>query len=255
MTIETTISPDALWNARRKGAVLPPPERVWSEDEAYAVQEALIESAGMPIAGWKVGATAVGAPGMLGISGPLSGPIWPNALAHNGDEISLFAVHRPQAEVEFAVRFDRSPDGSDEASIFGAIDAVALAIEIPCSRLMQETVPPGPGYIADHGGSGHVAIGPWVRPPAVAEWPSVSARLLVNDQVRKTGMGGHVLGTPFAALLWLVGHLWRRGRSLSCGDVVITGAMVGLTPFSIGASLGAEADGLPPLHVRTLEAR
>ena len=255
MAVDLTISPAALWEARRNGGTLPAPARTWSEQEAYALQEELITGAEMPLAGWKVGATGKGAPKALGLSGPLAGPLWPDVMVGAEEPLALHPAHRPQAEVELAVRFDVRPVAATEHAVLSAIGAVTLAIEITGSRLERETDPAGPGFVADHGGAGHVVLGPWNEPPPVATWADISARLWVDGSVRKAGTGRNVLGSPMNALLWLVGHLAGRSRAVAPGDVVITGAMAGLTPFPIGATLTAEVPGFETVRIRTSEMR
>jgi 2-keto-4-pentenoate hydratase len=205
--------------------------------------------------GWKIGATGHDAPKALGLSGPLSGPLWRDALVVSGATLPLFAAHRPKAEVELAVRLDSAPVTDDPHAVHSAIGAVGLAIEITGNRLSRDLHPAGPGFIADHGGANHVVFGDMVETPSADSFPSIMADLHIDGAHASSGTGDSVLGSPLAALCWLVSHLVERGRPLSAGDVVITGAIVGLTDFKIGAVLSASSAGLPDVTVQTVEAR
>lgn len=255
MPHEATLPLDtrALWAARREGGVLPQPDDL-SETDAYAMQDALIATASTPLAGWKVGATGAGAPEALGLSGPLSGPLWADAIWTGGATIPLYEAHRPKAEVELAVRMKGAPRGQDARSVFDAVEAAALAIEVTGSRLSDDLDPAGPGFIADHGGANHVILGDFAAPPPPEAWPDLAASLLIDGAEVACGTGANVLGSPVAALAWLSGHLGARGLTLKEGDVIITGAIVGLTDFRIGAELSAQARALPFVSARTSEA-
>src|SRR6056297_2969416 len=119
--IQAGLSAKALWAARLGGGVVEPRKKTLSEAEAYAVQDRLIDSAPHPLAGWKIGATGPGAPKALGLSGPLSGPLWPDAMVASGTIVPVYEAHRPKAEVELAVRFDRAPIAADTHAVHSAI--------------------------------------------------------------------------------------------------------------------------------------
>jgi len=58
--------------------------------------------------------------------------------------------------------------------------------------------------------------------------------LLVNGEVKGTGTGKDVLGSPLNALLWLANSLSSYGLGLKKGDIISTGSCTGLQPFTDG---------------------
>ena len=243
-----------LWRARRGGTVIEPPSAL-DEAAAYRVQEALLREAGEVPAGWKVGATGAGAPAALGLSGPLAGPLW-SAFVHlePAPEVPLPARHRGQAEVEIAFRLAEPPHAASREAIVDAIDGAALAIEITGARLDPATVPPGPGFVADHGGNGAAIVGAFA-PIGDGGWlPEVEASMTVGGTHAGRGTGRTVMGDPVAALVWLACHLDARGHAFMAGQVVLSGAIVPLTIIPPGAVIEGRADGFAPVRARIVAA-
>jgi len=244
-----------LWQARELGRKIPFPDGLETEQDAYRIQDELIAAARTPPAGWKAGATGVGGPEALGLSGPFGGPLWAEYL----HPVGLDEAHRiclpgltgsyVDVEVEAAFRFGAAPQSSAPDDVQAAVDAAAIAIEITGSRFADLPSPPGRAFVADHAGNAAVALGAWQTGWRDLDLAGAVATLSVDGLKVATGEGRAVMASPFNALCWLVHHLMQRGHQLSAGQTIISGAIIPITPVPVGAKITAELTGLGAIHI------
>jgi len=58
------------------------------------------------------------------------------------------------------------------------------------------------------------------------------------------GLGGHPLGDPLLALVWIANHLSQLGRGLRGGELVTTGSCSGVRQIRAGQTVSAWFNGL-----------
>lgn len=195
-------------------------------------------------AGWKIGATAPGAPAALGLSEPLFAPIPQTGLREaparwtaGPDGLTL------DAEVVFELA--ATPADAAPASLRAAVGAVRLAIEINRPSYARPFEAGGLAIIADMGAHAGLVLG------ATLDRGTDLAALAVtlgDDASAATGTGAAVLGDPWAALAWLAATLPRFGQTLQAGDVVASGALCSIRTGA-GAAVRLKAPGCAALEL------
>lgn len=252
MTTRTATTPGSSFDpaaaalrllAVRNGAAAVPWSHVVPPDTAaaYAVQDATIAGLG-PLAGWKVGAQGpdqeptcapLPAPGMLGTSAALLGPLW----------------RMRGIEVEVAVRLgkDLVPTSGepDAATVRGAIDAVLPVIEVVETRLADWRDSPPLAQMADLQSHGALVIGaPAQINPGDVDLRSVEAYLAFDGQPVASTRGANPAADLWRLLRWLAWHCVQRGRPLRAGQIITTGSCSGTLFAPEGARVQAQLAGI-----------
>jgi 2-keto-4-pentenoate hydratase len=177
-----------------------------------------------------------------GVYEPIWGFVYDRTLirAVNGRAVvALAGLAQPRIEPEIAFGLRAVPAASDPQSLLASIEWVAHAVEIvQCHH---------PGWklaladsIADNGLHGRLVLGEPV--PAqrlgelVAALPAASVALRRDGALVERGAGANVLGSPLAALAWLVEALARDRDAppLAAGDWVSTGTLTDAHPVAAG---------------------
>src|SRR6056297_1416653 len=131
---------EGLWAARRDGGTVDPAAVTLpvSDQEAYAVQDAVMRLSGLAHHAFKVGSTSAEAQKILGTTEPGSCPVPAPYLLQSPANITLVGAHMPALEGEFAFRLgaDLGPRADDYTydEVADAVDAVAGAIEVVGTR-------------------------------------------------------------------------------------------------------------------------
>jgi len=240
-----------LGEVRQTGRTIPElPDglRPGSAEEAYAIQDAVVDSQGWDIGCLKVGCTSDVAQQALGIDEPIAGRLAKTVMFTGSTAVprSLFLHDTPYVECEFAMRLGRSigvdDDVSEMAEVAEVVDALAPAIELVDSRFDQFFGVSGYSIVADNSAAAAVVIGQPVAPDSVTDLAEIGVKLLSEDQALAAGTGAAVLGDPYRALRWVLGHERRRGRGVPAGTWVITGTCTGLVPLPQSGALTASFD-------------
>ena len=176
------------WKGRRQIDALPPDCRPGTLDEAYAVQDGLAASAGLAVAGYKIGATNAQVQARFGVDAPFSGRIFRDLVGGSpltvpANTVNFYAI---EAEFDFimsdALRPREAPYARDEVQ--AAVASVHPAIEVPDSRYTDWLSMNAEDLIGDNaigcmlclgpaaaGGLGHDLAGPTRdRPRETARW-------------------------------------------------------------------------------------
>lgn len=251
----------ALWRARRDGDVLGVALEGIPRDEAssYAVQDAAVLASGHPRLGWKVGSTSQEAQRLLASDGPGSAPLLAPFCLPNGSAIHVHAVHQPQLEGEFVLRFGKDlpvramPYEADE--VMDAIDAVAPGLEIVGSRRDGGIFGQG-GMMANADFGTNIAFthGEWITDWRGFDLAATTVDLAVNGQTVASGTGAAALGSPLHVATWLANHLSDRGIGVRSGELVSTGTCTGLQPVRAGDTAAVSFGPLGIVHARFVEA-
>ena len=252
---------ELLYEAARDGSLVPRSagDCLDSVETAYAVQRLARKMDGLPMGGWKVGATSIEPQRLLGAREPATAPMFqPNCLTSPAT-VAVFPNQSPCVEGEFAFRFSRSlpPRRDDYAleEVLEAVDSVLPAIEVVGCRF--EGGFDGLGalrLVAD--ATAHTAF--------VSGRPSIGWRNMDLNAHRATmyrngvkiseGTGASVLDGPLSVLLWTANHLSRLGDSIEAGEVITTGTCTGITPVSPGDTVVADFGGLGKVELRIADA-
>ncbi len=231
---------------------------------AYAVaalnHEALIAEGHLPV-GRKIGFTN---PKMWSIYG-VREPIWAyvydttvTRLATDRATCSIGRFAEPKIEPEIVLHLRSAPPaGADLRAVLESVDWVAHAFEIVQSHF--------PGWrfqaadtVADSSLHGTLLVGEpraveRLAPDPLGALESFRLALACNGEMRESGRGANVLGSPLAALAHLVALLSRQldFQPLQVDEIVTTGTITAARSVRIGELWHTELTGiaLPGLTV------
>lgn len=229
-----------LWDARRLGSTISAARRDLpkTKDEAYGVQEAIVELSGLARCGYKVGSTSKEAQQLLKTDEPGLGALLAPFVHESPARIKIVPEQTPAVEGEFAFRIGRDLPWRAEQYTMGeiasAIDSVAGAIEVVGTRFSGGLT--GKGRLlttADGGVNIALVTGNWVKFCA-QDLREHGVTMTVNDDVRGCGRGSRALGDPLNVLLWLVNYQSERRVNFQAGEIVSTGTCTGLDPVKPG---------------------
>jgi len=229
----------------KRATLLPDECRPRSLDEAYAIQDRVTALLDLPLAGWKVGATAPAVAKAEGASSPVAGRLFTPHVHRAPATLAAgrFTSFR-NCEVEFVLHVMKDlpprPGGYERAPLEAAIGALSPAIEIGDSRLSDRASAGIVAVCADNSGGTELVLGEttehWL------DWPLArhEVALRLNGATVATGSGADVMGDPVASLAWLVSHCSARGETIPAGSIVATGSCTGINIAAAGDV--AEAD-------------
>lgn len=214
---------------------------------AYAVVRMLHESrvAGDDVAvGRKIGFTNPAMWSIYGVRAPVWGYMYASTvhrLPEGGGTFSLAGLCEPKIEPEIAFRFRTAPrSGASLTEMLDCLEWAAHAFEVVRSHF--------PGWrfeaadtVVDGGLHGALLLGdplPLARLAAdpAAALAGFSLHLACDGEIRETGCGANVLGSPLLALSHLVELLARQPDHppLRAGDIVSTGTVTAAYPVRPG---------------------
>lgn len=210
---------------------LPEALRPTSEQQAYAIQQAVTDKLGR-IGGWKVGAASPALDAHFTCAPmPLAG------IHHHPARLPSAQFTLRAVEAEICLRIGRdlpvraAPYGADE--VLAAIESCHSAIEVLQSRYGDPDRQDRLSVLADSISHGGFVVGPPIADWSRIDWPAEAVTLRVDgtEEARRTGNPG---GEMPRMLVWLanIGARWAGG--LKIGQYVTTGSWTGKTP--VGAS-------------------
>lgn len=218
-------------------------------EDSYAIQERAIKLWNQPVIGWKIGRLAPEKQAEHGterLAGPIFAPMYKD---YTGEALTLpvFAGGFAAVEAEFVFRIDHDADPEkteySEEEALRLIDAVFAGIEMAGSPLATINAL-GPTVVAsDFGNNFGLILG-----EKLAEFDSDSTvRALDSEAVKtftaRTDIDGKIVGEgglytmpggPLKAIAWLAGHLAQRGRPLTRGQLISSGATTGIHDIIAG---------------------
>lgn len=241
-----------LYSGISKGGTLPavPPDIApTNSDEAYAVQQALIERlTGKlgPVIGYKVALTTKAVQEFFGMSEPAAGEMNEKTVHKSPAEIHAADFVSLALEFELAVRLlkdiPRAEVKYNRESIEEYVGELLPAFELVENRWDTE-------FSKWDGMAVNSLYGGAVLGSPIADWHSIDLTAVrgtasINGETVGTGIGGDVLGHPFEALAWLANHLGDRGRPLRAGMTVLTGSFIAPKPLASGDSARFAIEGI-----------
>jgi len=217
-----------------------------SEQEAYLVQQEVLRALGTRAGGWKVAMSS----GEHGTSAPIlreevhTSPARVRCVL--GDSVGI------EPEVAFTLRYDLpAPDNVrsyQREELIEAIDAAYAAIEIVVSRYRSHEGAEPLDRLADNISNGGLVVSAPCRDWRQVDLRTVPVRLTREPaggaRLEHAGQGGHSLGDPIAALLWLANDRSRGDAGLKAGEFITTGSYAGLCQAAPGTRVTARFSGL-----------
>jgi 2-keto-4-pentenoate hydratase len=241
-----------LTDARRNGHILEAyPGDVPAEmSQSYAVQDRAIELWSQPVQGWKIGRLA---PNLFERhqTERLAGPIFASSVQTFGDgpmHVDVYSGGSAAVEAEYVFRIAHDADPErldyDDLSAFALINCLNIGIEMAGSPLVAINSR-GPTVVAsDFGNNNGLLLGPVLMTFSPGTSPhqleeaihTLKAETLIDGQVVGKGGLSSIPGGPLSAIAWLAGHVARRGRPLTKGQFISSGAVTGIHDIGPGKS-------------------
>jgi 2-keto-4-pentenoate hydratase len=227
-----------LWASWSAGALVGEEsftDATWTEADGHEAQASFEGFAGGRI-GWKVGGNYVGDGMPVKLGAPVLGRLFAGCQVEAGSELPLRESDTyVEAELAFCLNERASQlDGATASELFGAIDAIHLAVEIPASRFSEIGQLTLGLVLADNAFVDRFILGPRIRVDEAERLADIEATVYVDDRPVAAGGTWNVAGGPLGSLGWLAAALKEIGESLDAGDVVLTGTLT--RPYAVTAS-------------------
>ncbi len=242
---------DALAAAERDRSPIPPLRETWPDIDvvdAYEIQLLNIRrrlEAGATVNGHKVGLSSKAMQEMMGVDEPDYGhlladmEVFPDRPVPSG----RYCYPRVEVEVGFILGEDLPGEGCTEQDVIDATEAVAPAIELIDSRIVDWDIRIG-DTIADNASSAGYVLGPDRVKPTDIDLKMIEARLLRNGDKVAEGRSDAVLGDPVVAVAWLARKVASFGVTLEAGNVILPGSVHRAIDVRPGDDFEAIFDGL-----------
>ena len=232
------------WRERTQIAALPDDCRPQTMADAYAVQDGLVASAGLKVAGYKIGATNAQVQARFGVDAPFSGRLFADFVGESPLRVPAGGVnfHAIEAEFDFVMGRALAPRAAPytQAEVRAAVASVHPAIEVPDSRYSDWLSMRAPDLVADNAIGCLLCLGPAAPGGPAQDLAGQAVVVRVNGEVVSEGAGANVLGDPWNVMVWLANQLSARGRTLEAGHVVTTGSAADVVQCQPGDAVTAE---------------
>jgi 2-keto-4-pentenoate hydratase len=209
---------------------------------AYAIQDAAIDQWDDQVAGWKIGLIQPQHRARFGAE-RIAGPIFRRQLViANGAPVELGAIKDGFAavEAEFVLRIAKDAPAekldwtAEEASEY--VDACYVGVELagsPFAAINDH----GPAVTAsDFGNNAGLVLGEPIENWRELAWDALKAETLIDGASVGKGAAASIPGGPLAALAFMLENGARRGRPLTRGQLISTGATTGVHLIGAGQS-------------------
>jgi 2-keto-4-pentenoate hydratase len=215
-------------------------------ETAYAVQDALVAdrvARGNPVVGAKLGLTSVAKQKQMNVDEPIYGWLTADMALGAGGSLDCARFIQPRCEPEIAFRLGADLHGEHATAedVLAATEAVFPAIDVLDSRYAGYSFTL-PDVAADNASGAGFLVGAEGVEPSGFDLRLTGVVLSKNGELVATATGAEVLGHPAASVAWLVRALAARGRGLSAGQVVLSGALTAAVAVAPGDVITAEFD-------------
>ncbi|MGN6609067.1 MAG: 2-keto-4-pentenoate hydratase [Jatrophihabitans sp.] len=197
--------------------------------DSYRIQLLNIErrvAAGAAVLGHKVGLSSKAMQEMMGVDEPDYGHLLSDmhCTEHASVDASRYLLPRVEPEVAFVLGADLPGEGCTEADVLEATEAVAPALELIDSRIVDWDIRLV-DTIADNASSAGYVLGAARVKPADVDLLTVPVVLRKNDDEVGRGTSDAVLGNPVTSVAWLARKVASFGVRLRAGHVILPGSI------------------------------
>jgi len=238
-----------LLEARQSGrrlTALPDDVRPRTTEEAYAIQDSVLEQLGL-VGGWKVGAKSATAE-------PTCAPLLATLVLRSPQQFpaGTFALNGVEAELAFTLARDLPlrDELYTEAEMPHVLASVHVAIEVVDSRFFDIGATGSLSLLADFQSNGALVLGTGVALPVSFTPSEQMVRLDIDGAQIVEAQGSNPAGGLFRLLAWLANHVAARCGGLRRGEVVTTGSWTGMRFVASGAYVAANFSGIGQVDIR-----
>jgi 2-oxo-3-hexenedioate decarboxylase len=226
-------------------------------ENAYEIQDELVKlklSAGNTIVGPKMGLTSKAKMNQMNVKEPIYGYVFDYMKVSNGGTVSVSELIHPKVEAELAFILKKDIEGENPSieEILEATEFIVPALEIIDSRYenFKFTLP---DVIADNTSASRVVFGDHLKRPNDIPVELIGATIAINGEIKAVGTSCAVLGHPAASIAMLTGMLYRKGKKLKAGEIILSGAITEAVRFSAGEYISVKFDGLGEVTFSAVE--
>jgi 2-keto-4-pentenoate hydratase len=199
--------------------------------------------------GRKVGFTNRTLWARYGVQEPIWGMVYDRTLIQARNDqvvVNLSGLVQPRIEPEVCFKLKAAPRSSQPEELARCIEWMAHSVEIVQCHHPDWKVTLA-DCTADNGLHGRLIVGSPVPLPDPAKLPLLEAKLFRGDELKDRGVGANVLGSPLAALGFLVDVLKNQSESppLAAGEIITTGSLTDAHPVAAGERWRTELAGVP----------
>jgi 2-oxo-3-hexenedioate decarboxylase len=220
---------------------------------AGLMHEARMQEGALPV-GRKIGFTNRDMWRVYGVCEPIWAFVYDTTVVHLAGSHGACRLRRfmePRIEPEVVLHFRSAPPASNEPTdILACIDWIAHGIEIVQSHFRDWKFQAA-DTIADCALHGALLVGEpqsvhRIGPDLVSRLERFTISLSCDGDVRDTGRGSNVLGSPLAAAAHLIAVLAKQpqAKALQAGELVTTGTLTGALPIRAGETWSTVLDGI-----------
>jgi len=227
---------------------------------SYAIQDQAIALFPDQVVGWKVGGVPPAQQAVLGAHRVAGAIFAANVWTAGAQPTDLPAIEGGFAavEAEFIARIgaDVDPNRTDWtlADVADQIDAVFIGVELAGSPLSSINDLGSAVVASDFGNNGGLVIG-----PELTDWrarmETIEVETLINGQSVGRGGSASLAGGALESVRFLLEHGARRGRPLTAGTLISTGAVTGVHRVDIGDESVCRFAGAGEVRCRMVKAR
>ncbi|MCR5877221.1 2-keto-4-pentenoate hydratase [Phenylobacterium sp. J367] len=196
--------------------------------DAYRLQDGLIarrRAAGDRVAGYRGGLMSQASMKGRGVTAPLVGVLFASGRTESGQRFDLCSYRRPIVELKlgfvFGKRLTAAP--ADLDAIKAAVGEVVPVVDLPDIAYRDPDKYGAADMIA-----ANITAARWVRGKGHApdlDLDALKVSITHNDQPVAAGVGRDSFDGQWQGLLEVVRQIVAQGRTISPGDVVLTGRM------------------------------
>lgn len=216
-------------------------------EDSYRIQELVVEqfkADGRKVKGYKIGLTSKAMQEMAGTNEPDYSVVLDHMFIPEDARIQRQDFSDPLVEIEiaFVMKSRLQGPGVNAADVIRATDFVLPSIEVVDFRVARAPGMNVRDTIADLAAVGCVVLGGNPVRLEDIDIRNIGGELLINGEVRESGMSSAVLGNPVTAIAWLANKLSEFGIAFEPGDVVFSGSCVRALPVKAGDQVTARFD-------------
>jgi 2-keto-4-pentenoate hydratase len=243
---------DALRDAELDRAPIPPLRETYPDIDvvdAYEIQLINIRrrlEGGATVHGHKVGLSSKAMQEMMGVDEPDYGHLLSDMALSMSDapvRAGVYCYPRVEMEVAFILGDTLPGEGCTENDVLAATEAVAPAIELIDSRILDWDIQIA-DTIADNASSAGFVLGAERVAPGDLDLLGIEARLVKNGEQVAEGRSDAVLGNPVTVVAWLAQKVASFGVALEAGHVILPGSVHRAVDVAPGDQFEAVFDGL-----------
>jgi len=211
-----------------------------NEKDAYEIQNSLHKVLNQnkdQIIGKKIGCTTRVMQNYLNISHPCAGTIRKKQCHKSGSILNFSKYYKVGVECELAIRLSKDIYYTNKPNIevlYESIKEVVAAIEIVDDRYTNWKNFSANHLIADDFFSAGCVLGDSKPMSSILEMGKLEGLMLINGREVGKGLGSDILGSPIAALEWLVSREDIIGKYIPKEYIILLGSLVETKWLNIG---------------------